>query len=85
MQAIGKHIIIKTIEEEVTTESGLLLSGEETSKLRYRKGEILNAGTDVSQLKTGDVIYYDQSGGHTMLLNNQVVDIILEAHVVVVL
>ena len=54
MQAIGKYIIIKTIEEEITTKSGLLLSSEETSKLRYRKGEVLNVGTDVSHLKEGD-------------------------------
>ena len=85
MQAIGKYIIIKTIEEEITTKSGLLLSSEETSKLRYRKGEVLNVGTDVSHLKEGDIIHYDQAGGHTMLLQNEVVDIILESHVVVVL
>lgn len=85
MQAIGTYIIIKPIDEEVTTESGLLLSGEETSKLRYRKGKVLNVGTDVEIIKEGDEIYYDQNSGHTMLLNNEVVAIIRQMNVVVVL
>ena len=85
MKAIGTYIIIKPIEEEVTTDSGLLLSGEETSKLRYRKGEVLNVGTDVDIIKENDIIYYDQQSGHTMLLNNEVVSIIRQQSVVVVL
>ena len=85
MQAIGTYIIIKPIEEEVTTKSGLLLSGEETSNLRYRKGEVLNVGTDVEIIKEKDIIYYDQQSGHTMLLNNDVVAIIRQMNVVVVL
>tara|TARA_R100001463_G_scaffold76672_8_gene130865 strand:- start:13100 stop:13357 length:258 start_codon:yes stop_codon:yes gene_type:complete len=85
MQAIGTYIIIKPIDEEVTTESGLLLSGEETSKLRYRKGKVLNVGTDVEVIKKGNEIYYDQQSGHTMLLNNEVVAIIRQMNVVVVL
>lgn len=85
MKAIGTYIIIKPIEEEVTTDSGLLLSGEETSKLRYRKGEVLNVGTDVDLIKENDIIYYDQQSGHTMLLNNEVVSIIRQQSVVVVL
>ena len=85
MKAIGTYIIIKPIEEEVTTDSGLLLSGEETSKLRYRKGKVLNVGTEVDVINEGDVIYYDQQSGHTMLLNNEVVAIIRQQSVVGVL
>jgi|TARA_R110002020_G_scaffold325482_4_gene541068 co-chaperonin GroES (HSP10) len=85
MQAIGTYIIIRPIDEEVTTKSGLLLSGEETSKMRYRKGEVLNVGTDVDMIKKKDIIYYDQQSGHTMLLDNEVVAIIRQMNVVVVL
>ena len=53
MKPIGKNIIIKTIEEEIKTASGLLLSSEDTNQLRYKKGVIIKSGTEVSVLKEG--------------------------------
>tara|TARA_R100001594_G_scaffold52676_1_gene86222 strand:+ start:207 stop:464 length:258 start_codon:yes stop_codon:yes gene_type:complete len=85
MKAIGKYILVKTIEEEVTTDSGLLLSHEEASKLRYKKAKVINIGGDVEYIEEGNEIYYDQSGSHTMLIDNETYTIILQHHVVVVL
>ncbi len=48
MKPIGKYIVIKTIKEELKTESGLLLSAQDASEFRYRKGEVVKPGTDVS-------------------------------------
>ena len=41
MKPIGKNIIIKTIDEEIKTSSGLLLSSEDANQLRYKKGVII--------------------------------------------
>jgi co-chaperonin GroES (HSP10) len=41
MQPIGKHIVIDIVEEEVTTGSGLLLSGEDAKGLRYGRGTVV--------------------------------------------
>ena len=41
MKPIGKYIVIKTIKEELKTESGLLLSNEDANNFRYKKGEII--------------------------------------------
>ena len=57
MRAIGKHIVIKTIEEKVTTKSGLLLSSEVMSDLIYKKGKVVHPGTEVTIIKSGDVLY----------------------------
>ena len=84
MKAIGKYIIIKTIEEQVTTKSGLLLSSEDMTDLRYRKGEVINTGTTVNAIKNGDIIYYDKRTGHTMMIEGEPYNIILETDVVVV-
>ena len=84
MKPIGKYIIIKAIEEQVKTDSGLILSAEETSNLRYKKGEVVKVGTDVDVIKPDDIIYYDQRTGHTMLINDNVFTIILEKDIVVV-
>ena len=47
MKPIGKYVVIKTIEEELKTSSGLLLSAEDANQLRYKKGKIVAVGTDV--------------------------------------
>lgn len=85
MQPIGKIIIIRTIEEDIKTESGLILSGEDANQFRYKKGEVVKAGTDVTVIKEGDVLHYDKSYSFTMLINDNQYTIIRESDVVVVL
>lgn len=85
MQAINKYIIIEKIAEEMKTESGLLLSGEDANEFRYNKGRVVNPGTNVDTVKEGDLIYYDKSSGHSMVIQDRQYTIILERDVVVVL
>ena len=85
MQTINKYIIIETIAEEIKTQSGLLLSGDDANQLRYKKGKVINPGTEVSVIKEGDVIYYDKSSGHSVVIQDKKYTIILERDVVVVL
>lgn len=84
MQPIGKYIIIKKIEEEVKTESGILLSSEDVSSMRYQKGKVVKPGTLVDTIKEKDIIYYDKAAGHSMLINDFVYTVISERDVVVV-
>ena len=37
MQPIGKYIVVKNIDEEIKTESGLILSGDDANQLRYKR------------------------------------------------
>ena len=85
MKPIGKNIIIHPIDEEIKTQSGLLLSSEDTNQLRYKKGLIVIPGTDVSVVKKNDTVFYDKNAGHKMMLNDEVVTIITERDIVVVL
>lgn len=85
MKAINKYIIIEKILEEMRTDSGLLLSGQDANEFRYNKGVVVNPGTNVDTVKEGDVIYYDKSSGHTMVIQDKKFTIILERDVVVVL
>jgi co-chaperonin GroES (HSP10) len=48
MKPIGLNIVIKSIDEEIKTSSGLLLSSEDANQLRYKKGRVVKPGTDVS-------------------------------------
>lgn len=85
MTPIGKYIVIQNIDEEVTTKSGLVLSGEDVKGMRYRKADVVESGTDVASIKKGDVIYYDKAHGFTMLIEDVPYTIIQERDVVVVL
>jgi co-chaperonin GroES (HSP10) len=85
MKPIGKYIVINKINEELKTESGLLLSAQDASDFRYRKGEVVKAGTDVNVINEGDLIYYDKSAGHEMLIEDNPYTVITERDVVVVL
>ena len=85
MKAINKYIIIDKVSEEMKTESGLLLSGEDANEFRYNKGIVVTPGTNVEAVKEGDTIYYDKSSGHTMILQDKKYTVILERDVVVVL
>lgn len=85
MQPIGKYIVIKTIDEELKTESGLFLSGEDMNQMRYKRGLVIESGTDVPHIKKDDDIYYDKAHGFTMIINEKQYTIIRESDVVVVL
>ena len=84
MIAIGKNIIIETIEKEVKTESGLLLSAHDANDFRYKMGKVVVPGTEVAAIKTGDEIYYDKSHSYTMVIKDKPYTIIHERDVVVV-
>ena len=85
MKPISKYIIIKTVEEEIKTSSGLLLSAEDASQMRYKRGIVIKQGTDVTVIKDNDEIYYEKRAGFTMLIENEPYTIITENDVIVVL
>jgi co-chaperonin GroES (HSP10) len=85
MKPIGKYIVIKTIEEEIKTSSGLLLSAEDANQMRYKKGKVVKPGSTVEVINENDEIYYDKRAGFTMLIGNEPYTIISENDVVVVL
>jgi len=85
MKPIGKYIVIDEIKEEISTESGILLTSEDTKDLRYKKGLVVVSGTDVDVVNTGDEIYYDSRAGYKMVINGTQHTVISESDVVVVL
>ena len=85
MRPIGKYIVVKDIQEEIKTQSGLILSGEDTNQLRYKRAEVVAVGTDVDVIDEMDELYYDKSHSFTMLINDEQYTIISERDVVVVI
>ena len=85
MTPINKYIVIKTIDEEMKTQSGFLLSSTDVDGFRYKKGIIVKPGTEVSVIEVGDTIYYDKNSGCTLMINDETSTIIQERDVVIVL
>lgn len=85
MKAIGKNIVIRQIDEEVKTASGLILSGDDTNQLRYKRGRVVTPGTEVKSIAEGDDIYYDKAQSFTMIIHDEPYTIIQERDVVLVL
>ncbi len=85
MKPIGKYIVIETIEEQLKTKSGLLLTATDANEFRYRKGKVVKPGTDVIEISEHDIIYYDKSAGFSLLLNDITYTVITERDIVVVL
>jgi co-chaperonin GroES (HSP10) len=84
MKPIGKYLIVKDVQENIKTESGLILSGEDTNQLRYKRGMVIAPGTDVDAIQEGDELYYDKAHSFTMLIDDMQYTIISERDVVVV-
>lgn len=84
MKPIGKYIAIEPMHEELKTSGGLVLSSQDIDDFRYKKGTVITPGTEVSQIKSGDVIFYDKGAGHTMMVGDRIITLIREPDVVVV-
>jgi co-chaperonin GroES (HSP10) len=53
--------------------------------MRYRKGKVINTGTEVVGVKNDDDIYYDSRAGFKIELEEKIYNVIKENDVVVVL
>tara|TARA_R110000744_G_scaffold233613_1_gene351549 strand:+ start:358 stop:615 length:258 start_codon:yes stop_codon:yes gene_type:complete len=84
MKPIGKYIVIQTIEEQLKTKSGILLTATDAEEFRYKKGKVIKPGTNVNEISEEDIIYFDKSAGFSLLLNDISYTVITERDVVVV-
>ena len=86
MKAVGKYIVIDPVKEDnIKTQGGLILGEQQREDIRYRRAKVIEPGSDVDVLKTGDEIYYDRSSGFNIELNNKEYKVIKEFDVVVIL
>jgi|TARA_R100001244_G_scaffold121848_1_gene91506 co-chaperonin GroES (HSP10) len=86
IKPIGTYIVLNQIKEEITTDSGLVLSGADAKEIRYKKGKVVESGTDIDVINSGDVIYYDSRAGseYTMIIDGNHFTVINLRDVVVV-
>lgn len=85
MRPISKYILVEPIEEELKTESGILLTNDEAQRRRYHKAKVYSVGNEVEGINPDEEIYYDFRNAHTLLIEGKKITVIQQRDVVVVL
>ena len=62
IKPLGKRVLIKQVEQEEVTKSGIVLPGT-ASKEKPITGEVLAVGKDVEDVKAGDKIIFEKYTG----------------------
>jgi co-chaperonin GroES (HSP10) len=85
MKVLNKYILAERVTEQKQTKTGLLLTGSDSSDMRYHKAKVFDVGIQVSGIQYGDVIMYDKVNSHDVFINETRYVILQEKDVVVVL
>lgn len=90
LKPLGDRVIIKQLEEESTTKSGIIIP--DTAKEKSRRGEVLAVGEGAyddgklvpMQVKKGDVVIYREYAGDEFKLEGEKVLILKEEDIIAV-
>ena len=62
IKPLGKRVLIKQVEQEEVTKSGIVLPGT-ASKEKPITGEVIAVGKDVEDVKAGDKVMFEKYTG----------------------
>ena len=62
IKPLGKRVLIKQVEQEEVTKSGIVLPGT-ASKEKPITGEVLALGKEVEDVKAGDKVIFEKYSG----------------------
>jgi co-chaperonin GroES (HSP10) len=86
MKVLSKYLLVRPVEDEQVTDSGLILSYVESeNNIRYRKAVVYRSGEEVASVSDEDEIYFDKNAGFTIMIGPESYHVILERDVVLVL
>lgn len=83
-RAIGKYLLIEPIKEELKNNLGMKISGNDEFQIRYRKAKVISAGPMVNSIKEGQIVYFDKSGSHDVIVNGQTLSVVGEHNIALV-
>ena len=83
-KAVGQFILVEEVKEEVV-QGGLVLTEKSVDDMRYRRGKVLSAGTEIDFVEAGQEIYYDKSRSFSLIIQGTSTTVIRGADVVVIL
>jgi len=81
MRALGKNVLVEKIEEEQTSQSGLILTGTASESL-FQKAKVLSVGNKVEQVSENDIIFFMKNQGAELRGSGFKVTVVKEEHIV---
>tara|TARA_R110002153_G_scaffold4049_2_gene19423 strand:+ start:687 stop:941 length:255 start_codon:yes stop_codon:yes gene_type:complete len=83
MNAHNHYVIIDKVKETKKA-SGLILTEDLNSDIRYLKGKVISVGNLVEIIKEDDLVYYDKHAGHGIEFNDKFYFVIKASDIVLV-
>lgn len=83
-QAVGKFILIEPIKEQLKNSMGMIVSSNDDFQIRYRKAKAISVGPLVESVKEGQIVYFDKSGSHEVIVNGQNLSVVVERDIALV-
>jgi chaperonin GroES len=77
----GKRIIFEMLNEEATTESGIIIDTSTTSQDTIA-GKVLGIGEEVKEIKENDKIYVEKHAVFEIMMGGKSYNIVQEASVI---
>ena len=83
IKPLGKRVLIKQVEQEEVTKSGIVLPGT-ASKEKPITGEVIAVGKDVEDVKAGDKVIFEKYTGTEVKLDGQEYIIVKEQDIIAI-
>jgi co-chaperonin GroES (HSP10) len=84
MKAIGVHIIIVPIDEQIENDAGIIITSSLDKNVRHKKGKVITCGDKVTEVKDGDIVYYDFARSSPIRIGSEKYMIVDEPGIVIV-
>lgn len=83
VQPLGDRVVLKIVEAEAKTKSGLVLP--ETAKEKPEQGKVLAVGKEVKEIKAGDLVMFSKYSPSEIKVDNEELLIVKEEDILAVI
>jgi len=83
MKALGNHVVLKKLNEEVKNSNGFIMTEYTEKSIRYKLAEVVSAGEDVVGLDPGNNVYYDSAAGSDIRVEGEKLVVVSDRQIVV--
>ena len=84
-KAIGSFVVLEKQKEEVKNSMGLIMTEANEMNLRYKLAKVKSVGDDVSDISSGDNVFYDSAAGSDIRINGEKLTVVHDKDIVVIL
>tara|TARA_E500000081_G_scaffold17290_1_gene21025 strand:+ start:1736 stop:2008 length:273 start_codon:yes stop_codon:yes gene_type:complete len=84
-KAIGSFVVLEKQKEEVKNSMGLIMTEANEMNLRYKLAKVKSVGDGVSDINSGDNVFYDSAASSDIRINGEKLTVVHDKNIVVIL